>query len=387
VTSDTKRLLVLAGYPESAAATRFRCCAFFDALRDAGVEPELRPFLDEPTFARFYEHGGAAWKARALARAMLRQAATLLRAGRYDGFFVQREAGLVGPALLEVALAEGWSLPMIFDFDDAIWLHAPGGSRHPIAARLLRSPRKTHHLLRRATRVVTGSHYRAEFARSHNADVTVVPTVVSHARWAPLPGRLDGALATRDGVPVVGWVGTHSTAAQLDLVVPALRELSQRGVRFRVRLVGASRTLDLPGVDVESVPWSLAREVRDFQEIDVGIAPMFDDEWHRGKCGFKQVQLMAVGVPFVSSPGGGAREFLVHGENALVADNDAEWTDSLQALLTDAALRARLARAGRELVVRRLSTEAQAPVVVDVVKSALDRRRDPRGASRATGRE
>jgi glycosyltransferase involved in cell wall biosynthesis len=183
---------------------------------------------------------------------------------------------------------------------------------------------------------------------------------------------------------VIGWIGTHSTAKQLDMVVPALAELARAGHRFRVRLVGASRELAVPGVEVESVPWSLDTEVEDFQDIDIAIAPMFDDEWSRGKCGFKQIEYMAVGVPMVTSPGGGAREFVEHGVHGLIARSHEEWRTHLGALLTDAALRGRLSRAGRALVEERLSLERQAPVLVNLIHRVIARSRH--GAAAAESR-
>ncbi|MBN1607861.1 MAG: glycosyltransferase [Polyangiaceae bacterium] len=364
------RLLVLASYPRTAACTRFRACEYFPHLEAAGIHAELRPFLDEVSFTRFYEPGRMR-KALGVMESTLRRLRVLVEHGRFDGVFVQRESGLIGPAWLETVLVRGLGLPLVFDLDDAVWLDASRTSAHPLATRLLKSPGKTDSLIRMARCVIAGNGHLGDHANALGARVLVLPTVVSSQQWTPLPGRLDGELVDPAAIPTIGWVGTHSTAAQLDMVVPALRMLAERGRKFRVRLVGANRTLDVPGVEVESVDWQLDQEVDNFRRIDIGLAPMFDNEWSRGKCAFKQVQYMSVGVPMVSSRSGAAAELLVAEQNALVADKEHDWGRQIERLLTRRELRRSLARAGRELVETSLCIERQAPVFVGAIREAL----------------
>lgn len=371
-----RRILFVATYPDRAACTRFRASAFFPALRARGLEPELRPFLDDAFFAEFYRPGGQVSKALGLTAAALHRLRLLAKARRYGAVFVQREAALVGPALFEEACSR-LGLPLIFDFDDAIWMAdenaTPGVvSKHPVASRLLKFPGKTERLIAMATEIVAGSEHLANFARERVGDqhVTVLPTVVSRALWEPLPGRLEGRILGEP--PIIGWVGTHSSASQLDLVLPALRRLAAEGRRFKLRLVGAQRPeVKVAGAEVEGRPWTLARDVRDFQELDIGLAPMFNDPWCEGKCGFKQLQYMAVGVPQVSSLSGGGRDFLRHRENALIALNDDDWYRNIKALLDDHALRASLARAGRSLVEQQYCTEVQGERLADIIERAM----------------
>lgn len=377
---ERRRLLVLATYPRMAAATRFRACSYFPALVRRGIDPDLQPFMDEKFMRELYLPGNRLQKAADIARFSLQRLRMLLGARSYDAVFVQREAMLVGPALVERLLAQVTGLPLLFDIDDAVWLDNGESSRFPIAARLLKFPRKSHSLMKLATEVITATQYLADYASQYSQRVTVVPTVVSRETWQPMPGRLDGAFGPGDGIPTVGWVGTHSTAEHLDIVVPALRALASEGLKFRVRLVGASRSFELDGVVVESVPWREESEVDDFRRIDVGIAPIGDGLWSRGKGGFKAIQYMAVGVPMVASPVGGAAEFLEHGSNALLATSTEEWKESLRSLLEDRALRSRLSRAGRALVESRFCTEVQADVVGSLVERAMASRprRSPR---------
>jgi glycosyltransferase involved in cell wall biosynthesis len=364
------RLLVLASYPRTAASTRFRACEYFPYLEAAGIHAELSPFMDEECFAEFYRPGRMR-KALGVTKSTLRRLRLLVEHGGFDGVFVQRESALIGPAWLETVLVRGFGLPLVFDLDDAVWLDASRASDHPLATRLLKSPSKTDSLIRMARRVIAGSEYLAVRARALGAKVVVLPTVVSSREWTPLPGRMEGDFADSTDIPTIGWVGTHSTAAQLDMVAPGLRTLAKRGHRFRVRLVGAQRTLDVPGVEVESADWRLDRELESFRRIDIGLAPMFDDEWSRGKCAFKQIQYMSVGVPMVSSRSGAAAEILVPEKNALIADDEHGWAEQIERLLTERELRRELARAGRALVETSLCTERHAPAFVRTIQEAV----------------
>lgn len=381
-----RSLLVLCGYPPGAAATRFRLSAYLDALREAGIEADLQPFIDEPYFARMYRPGGFLEKALPLARFSLERVLLAARARRYDAVYVQREAALVGPPLLERFLAHGLRMPFVYDLDDPLWLEpaAPDGSwraRFPRVIGMLRGASKGDAMMASASAVVAGSETLARHARALCNRVIVLPTVVPRGAWRPLPGRLDGALL--GDPPVVGWIGTHSTAPNLQLALPALERLAAEGHRFVLRLRGAPQGVEARGFPVENLPWRRDQEIDDFAAIDVGLGPLTSDPWSEGKSGFKQLQYMAVGVPMVSSLVGGTRDFLRHDENALIAASDDDWYRGLKALLTEIPLRARLARAGRALVETTYCIEAQAPRLIELLDSLAP---GPRRLEKSTAR-
>jgi glycosyltransferase involved in cell wall biosynthesis len=363
-----KKLLALTMQPIRGAATRYRVEAHREALRERGIELHLASFLDDDASREFHRGvGGGLSKAKMLVRSAVRQAADLARIGKVDAVFVQREALVVGPPVLELAYGAG--VPLVFDFDDAVWLPQVNPN-HAVASYLLKAPWKTPLLVKRAAHVIVGAGKLADYVRGFHERVTVSPTVVSAEAWAPRPHRLLGALENED-VPVLGWVGTFSTAPLLELALPALRRLHAEGIPFRLRVVGAGEGFSLGGVPIETRRWALATEVDDVRDFDVGLAPMRSDAWSEGKCAFKQAQYMAAGVPFVSSHVGGAREIVRHDDNGLVASNDDEWYRAIKSLLEDKALRARLAKSARADVVRELSTEVQSKVVAGVVAGVL----------------
>lgn len=353
------RVLALSAYPERMAASRFRQLAYVAPLAELGIDVTFESWLDDATATVLYSPGETARKLVGATRGFGR----LLSAcrGSWDVAWIQREAILVGPPIIEAGLL-GRRVPLVFDVDDAVWLTDSSGSRYKSA---LKFGWKFDWLIRRAKHVVAGSSALAERSRTLGVPTTVLPTVVSSLAWAPRTST------TRDGEPLtIGWIGTHSTASQLALVAPALQRLRAEGHQFRLLISGADSSFRLPGVPFEPVPWTLASEIELFRGLDIGIAPSFTSAWHEGKCAFKQIQMMSVGVPVVSSWVGGARDFLVHETNALIAHDENDWYLHLRRLLTDSGLRAGIGVAGRALVETQLCVERQAPVLATVLRRA-----------------
>jgi glycosyltransferase involved in cell wall biosynthesis len=358
-----KRLLVLAPAPSSCASVRFRVEQFFPALLAAGIEPIMRPFLDEEGFALLYRPGNRLGKLRAAARALVGRLADLVRATGADAVLVHREAALVGPPVLEWLLARPLDRPLIFDLDDPVWVPYASPTYGALLSRLLKAPEKTHYTLGAAAEVVAGNPHIAEYARRFNPHVELVPTVVDMDQFRPAP-RADG------GPPVLGWIGSHSTAPYLQAIVPALQRLAARQ-QFVLRVVGGH--VDAPGITVDERPWSLAREVADFQSLDIGLYPIVEDPWSVGKSGFKAIQYMACGVPVVASPVGVTREIIRDGENGFLVSGEQQWTARLESLLDDRALGRRLGAAGRRDATLRWSLQVHAPRLVQIVERAIAR--------------
>lgn len=384
------QVLGLAALPTLAAATRHRLDALRDALDARGLGLCIVTLLENREFERWYADRSQGRRAARLLFGALRMSVRALSARAPAVIFVQREACLAGPEVIERAALAWHGCPLVFDLDDAVWLPQHHRSSTPLLSAALRSTGKTERLLRRADLVVAGSRYLETEAVRRGARRTVyAPTVVDLARWRPLPERASGAL--RDpSAPVIGWVGTHTTAPQLELAAPALRRLRAEGHRFRVRVVGAGPGFTLPGLEIETAPWRESTEIADFQSIDIGLAPMYDMEWTRGKCAFKQIQYMSVGVPFVTSPIGATREVVDDGVEGLYATNDQEWYDALHRLLVDDSLRARLSAAGRARAERELGRDVVASRVADAIADLVGRQaasRDrpmPQGMSEGT---
>ena len=357
------RLLVLTPAPISAASTRFRLVQYFPALRAAGIEPILRPFLDETGFRALYQSGQVWTKLRAAVGAIVGRLIDLLRATRADAVLIHREAALVGPPLLEWKIARALSRPTVFDVDDAIWVPYASPTYGAALSRLLKMPGKTNFTLAAARHVIAGNPYIADYAHRFNSRVDVIPTIVDTDTFRPSPRG-----SANDPV-VIGWIGTHSSLQYLSALRPALRRLAARR-RFVLRVIGA--TLEDSELPLENVRWSLEREVADFQSLDIGIYPLTEDSWSVGKSGFKAVQYMACGVPVVASNVGVTGDMVHPGKNGLLAHSEEEWLDCLQMLIDDEPLRRRLGEQGRNDAVTKWSLAAHAPRFVSIVLDAME---------------
>jgi glycosyltransferase involved in cell wall biosynthesis len=181
------------------------------------------------------------------------------------------------------------------------------------------------------------------------------------------------ASKTTDGPPVFGWTGCFSTVQHLDTLRGALKKLAETE-QFRLRVIGTP-TYELPSVDVEAMQWRAATELEDLRAIDIGVMPLPDDNWSKGKCGLKALQFMALGIPTICSPVGVNTDIIQDNENGFLAMSESEWVDKLTRLLRDAELRRRLGDAGRVTVEQRYSAATQAPRVYEIFKSV---QREPR---------
>lgn len=358
------RVLGLATYPVEAAATRFRMAQFVEPLAKQGIELSIYPFIDSRLHGSLYQRSQWPRTAAGLALASVRRVRELWRARKADVLFVQREAMMFGPPVVEWLSINLHDCPMVLDLDDATYV----SYKSPTYGRLgstLKWFGKTNDLIRWSRLVTCGNREIAAYVSSKGRQAVVIPTVVDTASFRPLVERQES------DVPVIGWIGTHSTFPYVKTIFPVLERLA-REHRFRLRLVGTGEeTPAIPGVEIENLPWKLEREIADFQSLDVGIYPIVEDEWSVGKSCFKAIQYMAVGVPFVVSPVGVCHEIAEPEQTHFVARTQDEWYSQLSRLLSDASLRRRMGAAGRDYAVTHYSTEIHAEKLAEALRSAV----------------
>ena len=356
------RVLALATYPVAAASTRYRITQFIDPLRESGIDVEFSSFLDDALFSSLYKPQRL-WKH--LPRLALRTAARTLDALRAeaDMVFIQREAMLFGPPIVEWLMRR--RLPLILDIDDATWMpYASPVYGH--LATLLKFPSKTNQLIDWADCVTCGSPNIAVYAQTRGAKTVTIPTVVDTQKFVPRSGPA-GA------IPTIGWIGTHSTFPFLQRLIPVFERLA-REHRFRLLIVGAGVShIDVSGVEVINRVWHLDREIDDFQSIDIGVYPLISDEWTRYKAGFKGIQYMAAGIPFVMTPDGVCATMGIEGTTHIAATTPDEWYEALRRLLTDDALRNRMGSAGRQHAIAHYDVASAAATLASVIESVHSR--------------
>lgn len=356
-------MLAISPIPEEGAGCRFRIAQFVPYLRDAGFDVTISPFYSTEFFRLVYVPGHTFRKVMMFIGLVGRRILELFTLRRYDLVFLYREAIPIGPPIIE-RLIHGLGVPMVHDFDDAIFLASVSEANRSLA--FLKDPGRVATVLRLCRRATVGNEFLARYARHYNDAVTVIPTVVDTTRFKPREYQ------SEHPIPIVGWIGSPTTYQYLERLGDVLREVAASH-QFILRISGAGRPVVMPGVNVEEVPWSLDAEVGLFNGLDIGVYPVADDDWSRGKCGFKAIQCMASGVPVVASAVGVNCEIITDGVDSFLASNHDEWVDKLSRLLTDQALRARLAAAGRETIEARYSLPVAAPRLAAELRASLER--------------
>lgn len=354
------RVLGLLPYPtRRVPGQRFRIEQWAPYFEREGVSMTFSPFLSALGMDALYGPGKAWTKARETARGYLRRLAELIRPGPYDVVYVFREAALLGPAWLERIMAR--RLPLVFDFDDAIYL-SPASAANAWAS-LLKPAGKTAAICELARHVTVGNEFLAAYAAPRCKALSVVPTTIETDVYRP-------AERPANPRPVVGWSGSSTTATYLQALAPALAKLRRR-LDYELRVIGGA--VAMPEVNVRALPWRAETEVEDLRPLDVGLMPLSDDEWSRGKCGLKALQYMALGIPAVVSPVGVNTSIVRDGVNGFLARDADEWVDRITQLLSDPGLRASLGAEARRTVEERYSARVQAPRMARILREAAGR--------------
>ena len=349
------RVAAFTKYDREAASTRQRLLQYVPSLEAAGFTIEHHPLLGND-----YVRGlvtGRRPSAVAIASSYLRRFRQLLETRECDLIWVYAELFPWLPAAFErLALRAG--KPIIYDLDDAFFLPYKG---KPLL------DGKLEPLLRAAAACTCGNAYLRDYASRFCERSIVVPTVVDTSIYLPVKRPGDGSL-------VIGWIGSPSTWANVQPLLPMLRQLcAEHGARFRVVGAGAAAEQDrFPGLDL--VDWSEATEVAEVQRMDIGIMPLLDRPFERGKSGYKLVQYMACGLPVVASPVGVNAEIVADGASGFLASSLEEWRQALVRLLDDATLRLSMGQVGRQRAEHAYSLASQAARLVALFESVVAER-------------
>jgi glycosyltransferase involved in cell wall biosynthesis len=356
--SDMKKtnVLILTRYGTLGASSRVRCYQYLPYLRDHGFNITVAPLLDDHYLKDLY----AAKKKHfcSIICSYVRRLRYLLNCHSYDLLWIEKELFPWLPAWLEELLAQ-MKIPYIVEYDDAVFhrydIHPNGVVRILLGG-------KIDTVMRRATLVIAGNEYLAKRARMAGAmRVEQLPSVIDLARY-PIGSSIENPVFT------IGWIGTPVTAKYLYHIHSALAKVCQNN-KARVVLVG-SGPISLNGVPTEIRPWSEETEVGNIRSFDVGIMPLPDFPWERGKCGYKLIQYMACSKPVVASPVGVNMQIVESGINGFLASTKEEWVQALSVLQIDNDLRKRMSRAGRSKIEEQYCIQATATQLMELLLSA-----------------
>ncbi len=359
------RLLVLTPKPKGLSpGQRFRLEQWAPRVAaDHGIEMDFVPFESPRLTELLYQPGHRTEKAGWVLYDFARRAREVLRARRYDGVVVYREAALIGPAIYERALRFA-GVPMFFDFDDAIWRPGQISSANGLFSNL-HFWGKTSTTCRLSRGVIVGNEYLARYARERNSNVFVVPTSIELDRYPVQP-----ELAS-DSPFVVAWSGSTHTLPHFEHAREALERLAKRRSLVVKVICNKPPAKPIAGAENVFVPWSEHGEAEAVGATHVGIMPLPDDDYTRGKCGLKALQFMATGRPVVVSPVGMNSDLVSSGNNGFLARTVDEWVDALEQLASSRALRERIGRAGRETIEARYSSSVASRLFAEAIRQSL----------------
>lgn len=348
-----RSILFLVPLPHGKAPSqRFRLELYETYLREAGIEYCMKPFLDQGAADNLYKKGAVVLKLSGLIRGFLRRIFLLLfTIHKFEFVYVMRQASPIGPPIFEWMVAKLWRKKMIYDFDDALWI--PRTSKENKLAAWLKCSWKVRYIIRWSYKVNAGNEFLANYARQFNSNVEIIPTCVDTDRHHSLVKQ------HHDGKPVIGWTGSHSTLEFLLPVIPIL-EILEEQYDFSF-LVICNKKPDLNLRDWKYLEWNEESEVDDLLKMDIGIMPLPDSPWTAGKCGFKIIQYLSLGIPAIASPVGVNSSIIDQGVNGFLCSTRAEWLESMAILLQNPALRSQMGLAGRDTIKSRYSILSNYP--------------------------
>lgn len=338
------KVLFIVPYPTEGPSNRFRVEQYLPYLKERGIIYSVRPFYNSSIYKVLYKKGYYVRKALFLFLFMLRRIRDVFDAIAYDVIFIHREAYPFSGYVLEW-LFRAFGKKLIYDFDDSIFL---------------KKPKKLKKIISMSDYVIAGNEFLKNYASQYNKNVFVLPTCIDTQVYRP---KLKMA---NDDKIVIGWIGTTFTSIYLDLLKNVYATLANRFKNLEFRVVGGyPQNLNL---SVTYKEWSLESEVSDLQEFDIGVMPLFDDDWARGKCGFKIIQYMAIGIPTVASRVGMNIEIIKDGKDGFLVSDKEEWINKLSLLIENKKLREDMGKLGREKVENLYSIETNKRKYIDILE-------------------
>jgi glycosyltransferase involved in cell wall biosynthesis len=352
------KVLALTRYDRMGASSRVRFLQYLPLLRQAQTQITVQPLISDELLAARYLHQG--YGIERLMVAYAKRCRAMMQRHSHDVLWIEKEALPWCPFWLERALLR--KMPYVLDYDDAVF-HAY--DQHP--NRWVRQiyGRRLDRLMASATLVIGGNSYLAQRARDAGAPwVEVLPTAIDLDHY---PLQTPAARAP-DGLPRIVWIGSPSTVSYLNILHEPLQALARQR-RFVLRTIGAAAP-EMSGVPMEHVAWTEDTETVGIGACDIGVMPLLDTAWERGKCGYKLIQYFACGLPAVASPVGVNPSIVHPGENGFLAATADEWLQSLLKLLDDKPLRTRMGLAGRQRVEQSYCIQQTGPRLVKFLQQA-----------------
>ncbi|MFN8285105.1 MAG: glycosyltransferase family 4 protein [Chitinophagales bacterium] len=345
---------------------RYRCEQYIKMLEKNGFSCTYSPIItNEEEDKSLYQSRSLFAKGTIFLKAIYRRLKDVIRASQYDIVFVYREAFMTGSLFFEKRLKAAGA-KLVYDFDDAIWL--PDVSEVNKSLAWLKRPGKTADIAALSDLVIVGNTYLASYATNYNKNTVVFPSTIDMDYYR-LPSGNRPYFNT--GKVVIGWSGSHTTIKHFETILPVFEALRKKyGERIHFVVYGDPHYTN-DALAIEALPWSHESEVDVIASFDIGIMPLPDNEWSKGKCAMKGLQYMGLSVPAVMSPVGMNTDVVQDGVNGFLAAEQEEWIEKLSLLIDNTELRKRIGAEGRKTVEEKFSVQALESRYLQIINSVL----------------
>ncbi len=356
------KILIIADHRlNRSPSQRYRFEQYLEYFKANGFDWELSEIITEKDDAIFYASKNYIKKVLIILKSFFIRFKDLRRAHKFDIIFIQREALLIGSSYFEKQFYK--RSKVVFDFDDSIWLldTSPENKKFEF----LKNPNKTKINMAHAHAVIAGNTFLEHFAKQFNTNTYVIPTTINTDFHIPKP-----ELRNKNKL-VIGWSGSISTIKHFEIIIPALKEiLLKYPNKIEIHIIGQGNYTNAE-IPVISKSWNSLTEVDDLNCFDIGIMPLPNDEWVKGKCGLKGLSYMACGVPTIMSNVGVNSEIITHGKNGFLVSTHNDWVNSLSLLIENAELRKQIGDTCRETVFNRYSVNAHKEGYLSILISLI----------------
>ncbi|HEU0064145.1 MAG TPA: glycosyltransferase [Flavisolibacter sp.] len=344
-------ILFLLPYPlNKAPSQRFRIECYFELLKENGIYFEHHSFFNDTGWQILYQGGSSIKKLIAVCNGFMGRLFCILRAGKYDFIVIHREAAPLGPPVIEWILAKILRKKLIYDFDDAIWI--PAITETNKIARYLKCFWKVGYICKWSWKISAGNKFLSSWAEKYSRQVKLNPTCVD------MDKKFNQVKEQHTSKVTIGWTGSHSTLKYLNIIYPVLQELEkEREFEF---IVICNKPPEFRLTSLRFIKWQEVSEIEDLLQMNIGIMPLIEDAWSEGKCGFKLIQYLSLGIPAVASPIGVNKQIIEDGINGRLCSTSEEWKKALTELLDDAELRMQLGTRGLVKMNQQYSIQANA---------------------------
>lgn len=341
---------------------RFRCEQYIPEFEKSGYKITYSNIISASDDKIFYSEGKYFRKFLILLKSIFIRIYDFFRVPSYDMVFIYREALMLGITLFERTIRI-WKVPVVFDFDDAIWLAdtSLGNAR----LEWLKKPSKTKTIIRMADRVFAGNKFLADYAYQYNKNVDIIPTTID------LQYHFKRDIKKENTGVCIGWTGTSTTLKHFETVLPVLEELYRKFGNLIYFKVIVNCEYEVRHLNLKATPWSASTEIEDLSEIDIGIMPLPNDEWSKGKCGFKGLQYMALRIPTIMSPVGVNNEIITNGDNGFLASGQEDWFAKLCQLIENENLRKKIGNTGYQTIASEYSKAAWKEKYINLLEKTM----------------